>query len=105
MEVGGEFLELGVGAADVAELGGSELGEVGLLCDGGDQQGVVVGRMTYAEGGVDVAYVDVEAEDGVFLSCALETGDFGLELVLLRMLLRLLLLLLLLLLVTRQRSV
>lgn len=37
--------------------------------------------LAYAQEGVDVAYVDIEAEDGVFLASALEAGQLGLELI------------------------
>ena len=89
--MGSEFLKLGMRAADIAELGGPELGKVGLWLAKSQQNGFE----TYAYGGVDVAYVDVESQNRILLSCPLEAGDLGLELVLWGMLLLLLLLVLL----------
>ena len=99
--MGSEFLELGMRAADIAELGGPELGKVGLWLAKSQQNGFE----TYAYGGVDVAYVDVESQDRILLPCPLEAGDLGLELVLRGMLLLLLLLLLPSLLLVLRRDV
>ena len=66
-EVVGEFLELVVSAADVAELGGAEFREVGL----GEVSCGLHCRWWKA-------YVDIELEDGVFATGALQGGDLAL---------------------------
>lgn len=68
----GEFLELGVGAADITELGGAEFGKVGLWW-------AVRGIEEARNGG---EYVDVKFEDGVFTPSAFKTGDLSSETVL-----------------------
>jgi hypothetical protein len=57
----GKLDELGMGAADIAELSGAELGQVGL-------------RMVSAKFGstcMCATYIDVEAQDGVLATGAL----------------------------------
>ena len=71
--------------ADVAELGRAKLGEVGL--DG------KVNTVSRCQDG-KYTYIDVEAKNGILLASALESSDFGLQLVLLSRLRWLLLLLL-----------
>ena len=73
MEVRAELLELWVCTSDVAELSRPEFGKVGLV------------RCKYALarfGVCFVAYVYVKPQDSVFLACALQSCDLGLQLVL-----------------------
>ena len=71
--MGAELLELGVCTSDIAELSRPEFGKVRLS------------RCKYAPahlGGFRVTYVYVKPQDSVFLACALQSCDLGLQLVL-----------------------
>lgn len=83
----GELDEFGVCASNIAELGSTELGQIGLSA----------GQRWSGSTSQEAAYVDIEAQDRVLATSTLESGDFGLKLVLFSWLLGRLLLLLLLL--------
>lgn len=73
LKVSAELLELGVCTSDIAELSRPEFGKVRLS------------RCKYARahlGVCCVAYVYVKPQDSVFLACALQSCDLGLQLVL-----------------------
>ena len=73
-----ELHKLAVYSADVAELGGSELGQVGLACS---QHGNNSNKIA-------CTHVYVKSYYGVLLAIALESGDLRLELVVLLLALR-----------------